>query len=65
MTLDSHQKTVGTSQVHLTPRWIIDELGPFGLDCDAKLERRDAEKARQYTRAATNKIADVLNRSKP
>jgi hypothetical protein len=32
MTLGSHQKTVGASQVHLTPRWIIDALGPFDLD---------------------------------
>ena len=32
MTLGSHQKTIGISQVHLTPRWIIDALGPF--DCD-------------------------------
>jgi DNA N-6-adenine-methyltransferase (Dam) len=32
MSLGSHQKTVGTSQVHLTPRWIIDALGPFDLD---------------------------------
>jgi hypothetical protein len=32
MTLGSHQETVGRSQVHLTPRWIIDTLGPFDLD---------------------------------
>jgi DNA N-6-adenine-methyltransferase Dam len=32
MTLGSHQKTVGASQVHLTPRWIIEVLGPFDLD---------------------------------
>src|SRR5712671_2910106 len=32
MTLGSHQKTIGTSQVHLTPRWIIEALGPFDLD---------------------------------
>lgn len=32
MTLGSHQKTVGTSQVHITPKWIIDALGPFDLD---------------------------------
>lgn len=32
MTLGSHQRTVGKSQVHLTPRWIIDALGPFDLD---------------------------------
>lgn len=32
MTLGSHQTTVGKSQVHLTPKWIIDALGPFHLD---------------------------------
>lgn len=32
MTLGSHQTTVGKSQVHITPRWIIDALGPFDLD---------------------------------
>src|SRR5712671_6255676 len=32
MTLGSHQKTIGTSQVHLTPRWIVEALGPFDLD---------------------------------
>jgi hypothetical protein len=32
MTLGSHQQTVGKSQNHITPRWIIDTLGPFDLD---------------------------------
>jgi hypothetical protein len=32
MTLGSHQSTIGKSQVHLTPKWIIDRLGPFDLD---------------------------------
>lgn len=32
MTLGSHQRSVGKSQVHLTPRWLIDALGPFDLD---------------------------------
>ncbi len=32
MTLGSHQRTVGKSQVHITPKWIIDALGPFDLD---------------------------------
>jgi hypothetical protein len=32
MTLGSHQKTVGASQDHLTPRCIIEALGPFDLD---------------------------------
>ena len=38
MTLGSHQRSVGKSQVHITPRWIIDKLGPFDLDpCAAKI----------------------------
>lgn len=32
MTIGSHQATIGKSQTHLTPRWIIDALGPFDLD---------------------------------
>lgn len=32
MTLGSHQRSVGASQVHLTPKWILDALGPFDLD---------------------------------
>lgn len=32
MTLGSHQRCVGKSQVHLTPKWLIDTLGPFDLD---------------------------------
>jgi hypothetical protein len=32
VTIGSHQQTVGKSQTHLTPRWIIDALGPFDLD---------------------------------
>ena len=32
MTLGSHQQTVGKSQNHITPKWIIDRLGPFDLD---------------------------------
>jgi DNA N-6-adenine-methyltransferase (Dam) len=32
MTLGSHQTSVGRSQVHCTPKWIIDTLGPFDLD---------------------------------
>jgi hypothetical protein len=37
MTLGSHQATVGVSQSWITPKWIIDALGPFDLDpcaCD-------------------------------
>jgi DNA N-6-adenine-methyltransferase (Dam) len=32
MTLGSHQTTVGKSQVHITPKWIIGALGRFDLD---------------------------------
>lgn len=32
MTLGSHQRTIGVSQVHITPRWILDPLGSFDLD---------------------------------
>jgi phage N-6-adenine-methyltransferase len=39
VTLGSHQRCVGKSQVHLTPRWIIDALGPFDLDPCAASER--------------------------
>src|SRR5262249_22060224 len=32
MTLGSHQTSVGKTQVHITPHWIIEALGPFDLD---------------------------------
>jgi len=32
VTLGSHQRCVGKSQVHLTPKWLVDALGPFSLD---------------------------------
>ena len=32
MTLGSHQTTIGKSQDHITPRWIINRLGPFTTD---------------------------------
>src|SRR5208282_5484886 len=32
MTLGSHQRTIGKSQAWITPKWIIDALGPFDLD---------------------------------
>jgi hypothetical protein len=32
MTIGSHQVTIGKSQTWITPRWIIDALGPFDLD---------------------------------
>lgn len=39
MTLGSHQKSVGDSDNWITPRWIIDRLGPFDLDPAAALPR--------------------------
>lgn len=32
MTLGSHQTTIGKNQTWITPRWILDALGPFDLD---------------------------------
>ncbi|MBE7197153.1 MAG: adenine methyltransferase [Parafilimonas terrae] len=32
MGLSSHQRAIGKSQTHLTPRWLLDALGPFDLD---------------------------------
>lgn len=32
MTLGSHQRAVGKSQSHITPRWLLERLGPFDLD---------------------------------
>lgn len=40
MTLGSHQKPIGNSQTHLTPRHILQVLGDFDLDpCAAPLPR--------------------------
>jgi hypothetical protein len=56
VTLGSHQKTVGTSQVHITPKWIIDALGPFDLDpCAA--DPRPWDCARQNYTAADDGLA--------
>jgi len=53
MTLGSHQSCVGKSQEHLTPKWIIDRLGPFDLDpCAARM--------RPWSCAAINYCADGL-----
>jgi hypothetical protein len=32
MTLGSHQQAIGNSQNWITPRWLINALGPFDLD---------------------------------
>jgi len=55
MTLGSHQQTVGRSQNHITPKWIIDRLGPFDLDpCAAD--------PRPWPCAATNRTTHGLER---
>src|SRR5262249_61120309 len=42
MSLGSHQRSVGLSQNHISPKWIIDRLGPFDLDpCAAELRPWD------------------------
>jgi len=39
VTLGSHQKTIGATQTWITPKWIIDALGPFDLDPCAAFPR--------------------------
>lgn len=39
MTLGSHQRTIGRSQDHITPKYIIDMYGPFKLDPCAAVVR--------------------------
>lgn len=52
MTLGSHQRTIGVSQVHITPRRILDALGSFDLDpCGADPRPWDCA-------AATYTVAD-------
>lgn len=51
MTLGSHQRCVGKSQVHLTPKWLIDALGPFDLDPCAATERPWDCASRNYVEA--------------
>lgn len=56
MTLGSHQRAIGRSQVHLTPRWLIDALGPFDLDpCAA--DPRPWDCARRNLTAADDGLA--------
>ena len=51
MTLGSHQRCVGKSQVHLTPKWLIDTLGPFDLDPCSATERPWHCAEQSYTEA--------------
>jgi hypothetical protein len=57
MTLGTHQTSVGRSQVHLTPRWILDALGPFDLDPCAAVPPRPWDCARENF----TEIADGLS----
>jgi len=46
MTLGSHQQSIGKSQVHLTPKWLVDLLGPFDLDpCAATVRPWDCARS--------------------
>lgn len=49
MTIGSHQRTVGKSQTHLTPPWIIERLGPFDLDPCAAVGQPWPTAARHFT----------------
>ena len=51
MTLGSHQRCVGQSQVHITPRWILERLGAFDLDPAAADPRPWDCARRNYTEA--------------
>jgi hypothetical protein len=51
MTLGSHQRSIGASQVHLTPRRIITALGTFDLDPCASDPRPWDCAATNYTEA--------------
>jgi DNA N-6-adenine-methyltransferase (Dam) len=52
MTLGSHQRVVGKSQVHITPRSILERLGPFDLDPAAADPRPWDCAKHNYTEAA-------------
>jgi hypothetical protein len=51
MTLGSHQTSIGKSQSHITPRWILDALGPFDLDPAAADPRPWACAKKSYSEA--------------
>jgi hypothetical protein len=47
--LGSHESAVGGSDEWLTPRWLIDQLGPFDLDPCSPINRPWPTAARHYT----------------
>lgn len=49
MTIGSHQRTVGKSQTHLTPPFILKALGPFDLDPCAALGQPWPTARRHFT----------------
>jgi hypothetical protein len=49
MTLGSHQTSIGKSQSHISPRWILDRLGEFDLDPAAAAPRPWDCAATNYT----------------
>lgn len=62
MTLGSHQRTVGASQVHITPQWVLSPLGPFDLDpCAADPRPWDCARA-NITESADGLSSDWFGR---
>ena len=60
MTLGWHQSAIGKSQDHITPFWIISQLGPFELD-PAAADPRPWDCARQNFTAADDGLAREWN----
>lgn len=60
MTLGSHQQSIGKSQVHITPKWIIDALGPFDLD-PAAAGQRPWDCAKENFTVATDGLSRTWN----
>jgi hypothetical protein len=58
MTLGSHQRCIGITQVHCTPRWILDRLGEFDLD-PAAADPRPWDCAKNNFTEADNGLAQV------
>jgi site-specific DNA-methyltransferase (adenine-specific) len=63
MTLGSHQQCVGKSQIHITPKWIVDRLGPFDLDpCAADPPHRTDNHPMNRIEKLTRQLATETDR---
>jgi hypothetical protein len=51
VTIGSHQRCVGQSQTHITPKWVLDALGKFDLDPCAANPRPWSCATRNFTRS--------------